>query len=162
MSTLSRGIIRTSGIALMALGVAGLIFWFGYYRNAAAESQGCTNSVSGNNSGTMTNSCNNTTINLEDKSIKKRIRDLFSTIDSQINKVIDNGQTDISIRMQPSDLNNLRSLIAEAGADSPVQITGTGKSCIDCTLSNGTLGPQGAVHEQMQAFLHISPSLQNT
>ena len=51
MSTYRRAVIRGSGLALAALGIVGLVYWFGYYRNAAdaqAPSISAPNSGSGN------------------------------------------------------------------------------------------------------------------
>jgi hypothetical protein len=39
MSTLGRRLTRGGGIALMAIGFVGLIFWFGYYRNVEAQTE---------------------------------------------------------------------------------------------------------------------------
>lgn len=37
MATLGRRIMRIGGGALMAVGLVGLVFWFGYYRNVEAQ-----------------------------------------------------------------------------------------------------------------------------
>src|ERR1700693_706435 len=42
MSIYPKATIRKAGVALMALAVAGLCFWFGYYRNADAQSSAPT------------------------------------------------------------------------------------------------------------------------
>ena len=63
MSTFTRNVIRSFGISLMALGIAGLIFWFGYYRNAETDGQNAGNSVTGStNSNVISVPGNNNTV----------------------------------------------------------------------------------------------------
>jgi len=60
MSTYRKAVLRGSGLALMALALVGGIFWFGYYRNAEAQSPSsgnCNNFIGGNNSGTINTNC---------------------------------------------------------------------------------------------------------
>jgi hypothetical protein len=97
MATLTRRSAKRTGLCLMLAGVVGVVVWFAYPRILSAqqpEKPTCSASVGGNNSGPLTNNCGNT-YNLEDHSIKRRIRDLFSSIDPNINRTIDVGQQDL-------------------------------------------------------------------
>jgi hypothetical protein len=64
MNTLSRRVARVIGISLMAIGGAGLLVWFVYLRGIVElptlPSSGqinCQNTVGGDNSAPLTNSC---------------------------------------------------------------------------------------------------------
>jgi hypothetical protein len=113
-----------------------------------------TNNQSGgiNNTGTMT-------INQEDQSVKRRMRDLFNLIDPAILPTVASGQLHIVVRMQPFEISKLQSLITEGGSTSPVSITGYGVTMRDSVIINGTLGPARAVPVQQQVSLNVDPGL---
>jgi len=91
-----------------------------------------------------------------DHSPKARIRNLFASIDPQILREIDGGKTSLSVRMQPSDIETLKHLLAEEGAGNLVLIKGFGRRFAFSVIMNGTLGPKDAVPEQIETMLEIS------
>jgi hypothetical protein len=105
-----------------------------------------------NNFGTMT-------INQEDQSVKRRMRDLFNLIDPTILPTVASGQLHIVVRMQPFEISKLQSLIAEGGSTSPVVVTGVGGIMRNSLINNGTLGTTRAVPEQQQVSLNVDPGL---
>jgi hypothetical protein len=62
INTINQRAAKIIGISAMALGGAGLLFWFIYLRGVVEEAppapSRCSNSVVGSNSGPMTNNCN--------------------------------------------------------------------------------------------------------
>ncbi len=97
-----------------------------------------------------------------DHSIKARIRGLLESIDRRIPGVIDSGQTQFVVRMEPNDITTLHALIAEPGGKDLISIIGYGGRMIDSLIDNGTLGPNGAVHEQIQVMLRVGPGLKGS
>jgi hypothetical protein len=96
----------------------------------------------------------------EDHGLKARIRNLFASIDPQILRAIDGGATNLIIRMQPSDIDNLRKLTTEPDAATLVRIIEiSGARMYNSQISNGTLGPQNAVPVQMPVEIAISRGL---
>jgi hypothetical protein len=62
VNTLSKQVARFFGISMMAIGIAGLLFWFIYLRDIVelpSTAAKCSNSVGGNNAGPMVNNCTN-------------------------------------------------------------------------------------------------------
>jgi uncharacterized membrane protein len=60
MNTLGHRLARIVGVALIAVGGAGLLVWFVYLRDVIEPSitrASCSNVVRGNNTGAMTNNC---------------------------------------------------------------------------------------------------------
>ncbi|MBV8568573.1 MAG: hypothetical protein JO273_24290 [Methylobacteriaceae bacterium] len=94
-----------------------------------------------------------------DHSVKTRLRNLLETIDPQIIRAIDAGQTDLVVRMQPSDIVALRSLIQDPEGASLVTIVGLGRRFLNSLINNGSLGPSTPVAEQQEVQLHISTNL---
>ena len=103
------------------------------------------------------NNTGNMTINQEDRSVKRKLRDLLDSIDTRIIPNVESGQMQLKVRMQPFEEQRLQALIAQDG--SYVTILGYGRKFIDSTLMNGTLGPQYPVHEQREVILDINRSI---
>jgi hypothetical protein len=116
-----------------------------------------------NNQGIVTNNqsggTNNLTINREDNSPGRRMRDLFDRIDPNIIGNVEQGRTHIAVWMQPFEINKLRALIAEAGTASDVTIDGLGRRDIDSQISNGDLGRARPVHEKIETVLTVRTNI---
>ncbi len=57
MTALRKRVMRNGGVALIAVGAIGLVFWFGYYRNADAQQPPSVNGNC-NNFGNYNVNCN--------------------------------------------------------------------------------------------------------
>jgi hypothetical protein len=94
-----------------------------------------------------------------DHSLKNRIRNLFSFIDPNILREIDAGKLELAIRMQPNDIESLQKLLSEPGGEEFVVMLTRGQKILNSHISNGTLGPQGAVAEQEKIMVKALPTL---
>ena len=106
-------------------------------------------SISGPNYGGIQNTGDN--VSFEDTSPRRRIRDLFSTIDARVNS----GTGRMVVRMEPHHLDTLRALVAEAGEDSPVKIGNIKQRYVESLINNGTLGITYAADEQLAVEIEI-------
>jgi hypothetical protein len=69
------------------------------------------------------------------------------------------GQPNLTIRMQPSDIVSLEKLLAEPDGEKLVIIKGQGRKWVNSTLINGTLGPQGTVPLQTEVIIDVLPAM---
>lgn len=97
----------------------------------------------------------------DERSTKTKLRKLFDTIDPQILRAIDSGQTELIIRMQPADIENLDRLLSEPGAGVLAQKREEGKPIVNSLISNGSLGPNGTVPIQLKVKLSIGRDLRS-
>lgn len=100
---------------------------------------------------------NNTIIQQEDRSIKRRQIDLLNRIDPRILDAVSSGTFELNVRLQPFEQRELQALEAEPG--SLVSITGYGGKLVDSMINNGSLGTTNAVHEQQWTTLRIDPAI---
>jgi hypothetical protein len=119
---------------------------------------GTGNITTTNQSGGINNT-GNMTVNQEDRSPKRRLKDLFNMVDPRILATVSQGQTQLRVRMQPFEIDRLQALIAESGPNPTVTVTGYGSTFIDSMINNGSLGTSQAVHEQRQVLLAINPAI---
>jgi hypothetical protein len=98
---------------------------------------------------------NTVTINQQDISPKRRLRDFFNLIDSRILAEVAAGKMDLKVRMQPFEIEKLNALISEVGTPPLVTIKNFGTRSEKSQISNGTLGPQHAVDVQTEVFLQF-------
>jgi hypothetical protein len=94
-----------------------------------------------------------------DNSLGKRVRDLFASIDPNILRQIDSGHFDLTIRMQPSDIEQLQKLREKPGGGDLVSIISFGRRWTHSTISNGTLGPSTPVPRQTEVTIRVSKAL---
>jgi len=94
-----------------------------------------------------------------DDSLGKRMRDLFASIDLKILREIDSGHFDLTIRMQPSDIEQLQKLRERPGGGDLVSIIGFGRRWTHSIISNGTLGPSTSVPRQTEVTVKVSKAL---
>jgi hypothetical protein len=97
----------------------------------------------------------------DDHSLKNRVRSLFASIDPSILRQIDSGFFDLTIRMQPPDIEQLQRLLAEPGGADIATIEGFGRSWAFTVLSNGTLGPSAPVPQQVEVIVRATKALAN-
>jgi hypothetical protein len=95
----------------------------------------------------------------DDHSLKSRIRGLFASIDPNILHQIDSGFGDLTIRMQPPDIQRLQTLLAEPGGADLASITGFGRSWANSMIANGTLGPSAPVPQQIEVAIKVAKTL---
>ena len=145
--------------------------WFGYLPVADTTTAAAANSkitaprnsgiIAPGNRGIITQGQTGgvNTIIQGDDSPAKKIRSLFNGIDPDIMGAVEGGHTNLVVRMEPFQIQQLKNLIGQAGAKAPVSINGLGHTCIDCLIDNGTLGVSRAVHMQQEVFLTVRPSL---
>ncbi len=110
-------------------------------------------SISGPNYGGIQNTGDH--VSFEDTSPRRRIRDLFSTIDARVNSRT--GR--MVVRMEPHHLDALRALVAEAGEESPVKVREIQQRLRGSHINNGTLGITYAADEQLAVEIEISEPL---
>jgi hypothetical protein len=94
-----------------------------------------------------------------DDSLGKRMRDLFASIGLNILREIDSGHFDLTIRMQPSDIEQLQKLRERPGGGDLVSIIGFGRRWTHSIISNGTLGPSTSVPRQTEVTVKVSKAL---
>lgn len=95
----------------------------------------------------------------EDTSPRRRMRDLFNKIDPNILGMVEQGQYNLPVRMQPYEIKRLESLIAEAGSASDVTIRSVGPMMRDSTINNGSLGTTRSVPLQGVVSLVVQPTI---
>jgi hypothetical protein len=90
----------------------------------------------------------------------KKIASLFNTIDPNIMNEIEQGNFDLTVRMQPTDLAQLRMILTADTSQPPLAvIENVGPPMFDDEISNGTLGPPGPVALQNTVKLHVDKKL---
>jgi hypothetical protein len=104
------------------------------------------------------NSTGNLTINKEDTSVKRKMRDLLDRTDGRILYSVSQHQTTLNIRMQPFEFDKLQALIAEDKSDKLVTVLDVGPIVHGNTINNGSLGPTQSV-DQRNVRLSISPDI---
>lgn len=172
LSFSSGGDMTARNITLGSLGAllgAFALIWVGYLLDGGAKAQSSTSPEAPvpppvihapNNQGIVTNNQQgNNTIIQEDRSIKRRQRDLLDSIDPRILSEVSRGQVDLKVRLQSFEVDRLQTLISEGGTKSLVNITGYGGVLIDSLINNGSLGTTQAVYEQRWVFLSIKPDI---
>jgi hypothetical protein len=95
----------------------------------------------------------------EDHSLKNRLRSLFASIDPQILHRIDSGLLDLTIRMQPADIERLQKLLTEPGGSSLAAITTFGRSWTSSAIANDTLGSAIPVPQQIEVGIKMREGL---
>jgi predicted DNA binding CopG/RHH family protein len=96
---------------------------------------------------------------IADHSLKNRIRNLLFSIDPQILRDIDKGEAELTIRMQPSDIESLKKLLAESDGENLIIILEQGQKMTNSLINNGTLGPQGVVPLQEKIIVKVLPTM---
>jgi hypothetical protein len=90
---------------------------------------------------------------------KAQLRALFMKIDPQILRVIDGGSTKLTIRMQPSDITELTTVLKEPDGSKLAKITGEGATSRGSVIMDGSLGPSAPVPIQTVIMIEVSPDL---
>jgi hypothetical protein len=118
-----------------------------------------TGSITTTNQSGGVNNTGQLTINQEDKSPKRRMRDLFNQIDPSIMSAVTSGMYRLQVRMRPFEISQLQTLVAEGGSASPVSIAGIGPAQHGNTINNGSFGTTDASFEQRMVLLVINPTI---
>jgi len=149
---------------MMLIGVVGaMLLWAGYLPIASTTTAATPSSdiVAPGNRGIITQgqTGGQNTILQEDNLPRRKMRDLFNSIDPNILGAVEQGETKLKVRMQPYQITQLQDLIKEEGAISDVSIDELGGTIIDSAINNGTFGTMQAVHLQRIVLLTFSPNI---
>ncbi len=99
----------------------------------------------------------------DDHSLKNRIRALFNSVDPQIVRKIDAGETDLTIRMPEETVKELDEFTKEAGEHPLLREDITGREWGESdTINNGSLGPQGSGFRQVEVRIKVFPELRKS
>ena len=103
------------------------------------------------------NNTGHLTINQEDTSVKRRMRDLLNSVDRKILYQVSQGHQRLNVRMQPFEFDQIQALISEDSSTSLVTVAAVGP-VFSATINNGSLGT-GQSGDQRNVALIISPEI---
>mgnify|MGYP001162626101 FL=1 len=108
--------------------------------------------------GGFNNTGDNLTVNFEDRSLKRRLRNLFQEIDPRILSRIDAGEMSITTRMMDYQFARFADLCAENGASELIDSADRGPTSRGATIINGSLGPT-ASGDQIPVQINLNSSI---
>lgn len=95
----------------------------------------------------------NLSVHAEDRSLKRRLRDLFREIDARILDAVNSSSLSLTTRMTEGQYQRLAMLLQEHGSGALIQSANIVQTHRDSQISNGTFGP--ATAETVQYELKI-------
>lgn len=108
--------------------------------------------------GGFNNTGDNLTVNFEDRSLKRRFRNLFQEVDPRILSKIDSGEISIVTRMMDYQFDSFRRLCAENGSADLIKSANQGPTVHGATIINGSLGPTQS-GDQITVEISFHPSI---